>query len=173
MAASLRLAKAGQFSPIQKLFFTALSPMAERMGNTIPHDAYDWLSESIETRNVYVLESQDGALLGAAALREEEDCLYVDTLAVHPDAHHQGFGQQMLKELELVAESREVPYLRLHTPAIMEDLLAFYRNQGFEETHRALPTHGRDDIPRVHFRKAIEANGLLMDPEHEHDRAAV
>lgn len=170
MAASLRLAKAGHFSPIHTLFHRALTPMAERMGIQIPQDAYDWLPDCIEARNLYILEDENGVLLGATALREQEDCLYVDTFAVHPEKQNQGYGQQMLKELELVAESREVPYLRLHTPEIMGELLCFYSAHGFEETHRALPAHGRDKFLRVHFQKAIAENGLSMDPEHEHDR---
>lgn len=172
MAISFRLAKAEQLADIRSLFISSMAHIGNCLGTGMPADAYSDLETFLVDRNLYVAE-EDGVLLAAAAIREVNDGLYLDTLAVHKDHQNVGLGSRILAEVELIAESREFPYLRLHTPEIMPELLDYYGKHGFSETHRALPDHGRDKVLRVFFEKEIAHNGLHMDPVDEHDRHLV
>lgn len=172
MAHRLRLAKAEQIPAIHALFLEAFAPVAERMKIAITTYDDQNLTDYADARNLYTLMEED-LLIGAFSLTELDDCVYIDTLAVKPDWQAQGLGTFLLREIELIAESRELPFLRLHTPEVMGELIAFYNKHGFTETHRALPYHGKDQILRVHFEKEIAQNSLHMDLELEHDRQLV
>ena len=169
MAAIFRLAKAEKLADIRTLYLHSMAYIGERMGIGQPSDAFSNLGTFIEGRNLYILE-EDGIILAAAAMHEVDNGLYVDYLAVRKGNQGKGLGRHMLAELELIAESRELPHLLLHTPEVMAELLSYYERRGFRESHRALPPHGRDQILRVHFKKDISLSDLHMDPEHEHDR---
>lgn len=172
MAYRLRLAKAEQIPAIRTLFLDAFAPVAARMDVALSSEDYNDLETYLAARNLYVL-MQDQLLAGAFALSESDDCVYVDSLAIAPALQDQGLGKHLIHEIELITESREFPSLRLHTPEVMDELIHFYLDNGFTETHRALPAHGCDAILRVHFEKEIASNGLHMDPELEHDRQLV
>ena len=170
MAPTLHLARSGQISQIRALYFRTMQSLADRMGKTLPEDAYSNLDEVVDARNLYVLK-EDNEIVGAFTLRDEATCLYLDTIAIEPGAQNRGLGKLLMKEVVQIAETREMPKLCLHTPEVMDELLAFYGKLGFYETKRALPEHGGDDFLRVHFAKDIANNSQHMDPEHEHDRA--
>ena len=169
MAASFRLAKADHLTEIRALYFKSMSYIGDRMGIETPADAFSDLEKFTETRNLYIAK-EDDVIIAALAMHEVDNGLYIDYLAILPDHQNQGLGTKMLAEAELIAESRELPYLRLHTPEVMEELLAFYTARGFNETRRAPPPHGRDEILRVYFEKEIARSDLHVDPEIEHDR---
>nr|WP_320143217.1 GNAT family N-acetyltransferase [uncultured Cohaesibacter sp.] len=169
MSLSFGLAKPSQLSEIRALFVKSMAYIGDRMGIDLPADAYSNLRDFYQCGNLYILEEQ-GVVLAAAALHEAHNGLYIDYLAVHPDYQREGLGKRMLTELEVLTESRELSHLRLHTPEVMDELLSFYARRGFTETHRALPSHGRDQLLRVHFRKTISLSDHNMDLEYEHDR---
>ena len=154
MTVSFRLAKADQLHDIRTLFSEAMAPIAGRMGIEQPSDAFSDLSRFLETRNLYVVVKDD-LLVGSLAMHETDDGLYIDYLAIHKDHQNQGLGSRILAEAEFVAESRELSRLQLHTPDVMTELHVFYQKHGFVETCKALPTHGRDDILRIHFEKPV------------------
>ena len=65
------------------------------------------------------------------------DHLWLENLAVHPDHQGQGIGHTLIAHAEQVAQSLRLPELRLLTNAAFTANLAFYKKQGFTETHRA------------------------------------
>ncbi|SNY92106.1 Acetyltransferase (GNAT) family protein [Cohaesibacter sp. ES.047] len=170
MAISFRLAKAQQLQEIRALYLKNMAYIGERMGVGQPAHAFSHLDQFLANRNLYVATNEDGTAIGAAAMSEVDNALYLDYLVIGKDWQRQGVGCFILSELELIAESRELPFLRLHTPEVMTELVDYYNVRGFTETHRAEPDHGRDKILRVYFQKAISGSDLRMDPEHEHDR---
>ena len=172
MTAHLRLAKADQINAIRSLIISAFTPLAQRMNQTLPKDAWSNLSDYVDERNLYVLQ-EDKAILGVLCLTEANDHIYVDTIAIHPDHQGRRLGSDLMQEAEIIAESRGCPFVRLHTPEVMLDLLRFYEARGFKEMKRALPKHGRDDVLRVHFEKEVAHSDLRVDPEFEHDRQLI
>ena len=169
MTFSLRLATAGQLFDIRTLLFNSLSPIGNRMGIKTPAEAFSEVGAQIDNRDVYLL-SEDDTIRAVAVLHEDDDALYIDFLAVDPKQQNKGLGSRLLADIEMIAESRELYCLRLRTPEVMEELLRFYQSRGFAETHRSLPNHGRDKVPRVHFSKKLVRHGLVSDMAHEHDR---
>ncbi|WP_319483982.1 GNAT family N-acetyltransferase [uncultured Cohaesibacter sp.] len=169
MTLSFSLAKPSQLPHIRTLFIKSMAYIGDRMGIGQSADAFSNMSDFQKAGNLYVLEA-DGEVLAAAALHEEKNGLYVDYLAVQREHQHEGLGKRMLTELEMLTESRELQHLRLHTPEAMDELVAYYNRRGFAETHRVMPSHGRDQLMRVHFRKEITLNDQGMDLEYEHDR---
>ncbi|MCV6577344.1 MAG: GNAT family N-acetyltransferase [Cohaesibacter sp.] len=172
MALTFRLAKPEDCTSIRALFLTTLEPMAKSVGQNIPTDAYSQLADKIGERNLYLLE-KDGALKAAMAFHEEDKALYIDTLAVQPMLQCQGIGSRLLREAEMIAESRELYRLKLHTPEVMDHLIEFYQSHGYREHHRALPEHGLDTCLRVHFIKELDQHGMIDDMDHEHDRVLI
>nr|WP_321462657.1 GNAT family N-acetyltransferase [uncultured Cohaesibacter sp.] len=166
---SFSLAKSHQLVEIRSIFLKSMAYIGDRMGVGQPANAFSNMRDFYQCGNLYVLEDR-GVVLAAAALHEVDGALYIDYLAVHRDHQKEGLGKRMLAELEMLTESRELHQLRLHTPEVMEDLIAFYNRRGFRETHRALPSHGRDTFKRVHFCKPISLSDQSMDFEYEHDR---
>ena len=169
MALFFSLAKSHQLSEIRSLFLKSMAYIGDRMGVGQPANAFSNLRDYYQCGNLYVLEEQ-GTVVAAAALHEANNGLYIDYLAVRVDYQNMGIGKRMLTELEMLTESRELRHLSLHTPEVMHELLAFYGKNGFKETHRAFPSHGRDRILRTHFRKPIALSDQGMDFEFEHDR---
>ncbi|WP_316861580.1 GNAT family N-acetyltransferase [uncultured Cohaesibacter sp.] len=170
MILKFRLAKPEQLSEIRSLFLKSMGYIANRMGFEQPSEAFSNMGDYQKDRNLYVLQEDGGKILAAAAMKEVENGLYIDFLAVRVDHQRTGLGRRMLAELEMLAESRELSHLRLHTPEVMDELIRYYRTHGFAETHRAPPAHGRDQVNRVHFKKTVTLADHAMDPEHEHDR---
>ena len=74
---------------------------------------------------VHVLE-EAGERLGLIVQRVFADHLYIDILAVMPEAQHRGIGRQLLAFAEAEARRLGLPALRLFTNAKMTENLRFY-----------------------------------------------
>ncbi len=73
-------------------------------------------------------------VVGVVVLRDYDDHLFLDSVAVHPDAHGQGLGE-----------------VRLCTNALMWENQEIYPRYGYEAVERR--TDGVYD--RVHYRKPL------------------
>ncbi|NEB02165.1 GNAT family N-acetyltransferase [Streptomyces sp. SID13726] len=88
---------------------------------------------------------------GLVVVEEREDHLYLDNIAVHPDAQGQGVGGRLLRFVEAHARARGLPEVRLYTNALMWENQKIYPKFGYEVVER------RVDGPydRVHYRKRL------------------
>ncbi|MFF8386809.1 GNAT family N-acetyltransferase [Streptomyces kanasensis] len=88
---------------------------------------------------------------GLVVVRTEPDHLYLDSVAVHPDARGTGLGRLLLAFVEDRARALGRPEVRLLTNAMMWENQAMYERYGYEVVER------RADGPydRVHYRKAL------------------
>ncbi|GGT41236.1 GNAT family N-acetyltransferase [Streptomyces purpureus] len=79
------------------------------------------------------------------------DHLYLDTIAVHPQAQGTGLGRTLLRWVEAHARELGVPEVRLLTNAMMWENQKLYERCGYELVER------RVDGPydRMHYRKAL------------------
>jgi len=82
-----------------------------------------------------VLE-RDGAIAALLVLVDEPDHLYLDNIAVDPDAHHQGTGRFLLEHVVAEARRRGLPEVRLVTNEKMLRNIGIYTRFGFEEYAR-------------------------------------
>jgi len=90
-------------------------------------------------------------VVGLVVVEEREDHLYLDNIAVRPDAQGQGVGGRLLRFVEAHARALGLPEVRLYTNAKMWENQEIYPKFGYEVVER------RVDGPydRVHYRKRL------------------
>ncbi|SUE62849.1 GNAT family N-acetyltransferase [Roseomonas gilardii] len=95
-------------------------------------DDYD---ARIVAGQAHVLE-RDGRILGLVVIEDRPGHLWLDNIAVEPEARGQGLGGMLLDFVEAEARRRGFRELRLLTNERMEANLVLYRNRGFAEVER-------------------------------------
>lgn len=90
-------------------------------------------------------------VVGLVVIEERADHLYLDNIAVRPDAQGQGVGGRLLRFVEAHARALGLPEVRLYTNAKMWENQEIYPKFGYEVVER------RVDGPydRVHYRKRL------------------
>ncbi|MER5518348.1 N-acetyltransferase [Streptomyces sp. NPDC002763] len=90
-------------------------------------------------------------VIGLVVIEAHEDHLFLDSIAVHPDARGQGVGRRLLEFVDARARALGLPEVRLYTNALMWENQELYRKYGYEVVGR------RVDGPydRVHYRKRL------------------
>ncbi|MFD9330661.1 GNAT family N-acetyltransferase [Streptomyces sp. NPDC060065] len=88
---------------------------------------------------------------GLVVIEAYEDHLYLDSIAVRPDAHGKGVGRRLLAFVDARARALGLPEVRLYTNAMMWENQKIYPKYGYEVTER------RVDGPydRIHYRKRL------------------
>jgi len=104
----------------------------------------------IAAGEVHVLDV-GGERLGLIVMRAKPDHLYVDILAVLPEAQGRGRGRQLMAFAEAEARRLSLPALRLFTNARMTENRRFYPRLGFRE----LGDRTEDGFERVDFEKRL------------------
>lgn len=90
-------------------------------------------------------------VIGLVVIRTEADHLYLDNIAVHPDAQGTGTGRSLLAFVETRARELGLPEVRLLTNAKMWENQRMYERYGYEVVERR--TEGAYD--RFHYRKPL------------------
>ncbi|MGV9315150.1 GNAT family N-acetyltransferase [Streptomyces sp. NPDC003691] len=88
---------------------------------------------------------------GVIVLVPHEDHLFLESIAVHPDARGTGLGRALLQLAEVRARQLGLTEIRLYTNALMWENQNLYARYGYEITDR------RIDGPydRIHYRKPL------------------
>ncbi len=81
---------------------------------------------------------EGAALRGVIVLIAEPDHLFIENVAVSPDAQGRGFGRRLLDFAESEARRRELRELRLYTNELMTENLGLYAHLGYVEVERRL-----------------------------------
>jgi ribosomal protein S18 acetylase RimI-like enzyme len=89
---------------------------------------------------------------GLVVVEARADHLYLDNIAVHPDAQGTGVGGRLLRFVDAHARALGLSEVRLHTNAMMWENQKIYPKYGYEVLER------RVDGPydRVHYRKRLD-----------------
>ncbi|MEV7615634.1 GNAT family N-acetyltransferase [Streptomyces sp. NPDC089799] len=144
-----RRAVAADVSAVRAVTDAAYRHYIERIGiRPAPMDA-DHAAE-VAAGHVFVLGEP---VVGLVVLVPREDHLFLDSVAVHPDAHGTGLGRILLGFAETRARALGLPEIRLYTNALMWENRRLYPRCGYEFTER------RVDGPydRLHYRKPVSA----------------
>ncbi|MFF4119776.1 GNAT family N-acetyltransferase [Streptomyces sp. NPDC001714] len=88
---------------------------------------------------------------GLVVIEAHDDHLFLDSIAVRPDAHGTGVGRRLLEFVEARARALGLPEIRLYTNAAMWENQRIYPKYGYEVVER------RVDGPydRIHYRKRL------------------
>ncbi|MGW7544355.1 GNAT family N-acetyltransferase [Streptomyces sp. NPDC054770] len=90
-------------------------------------------------------------VVGLVVIEAHGDHLFLDSIAVHPDARGKGVGGRLLEFVDARARALGLPEVRLYTNALMWENQEIYPKYGYEVVGR------RVDGPydRVHYRKPL------------------
>ncbi|MFJ3420165.1 GNAT family N-acetyltransferase [Streptomyces sp. NPDC086082] len=88
---------------------------------------------------------------GLVVIEERGDHLFLDSIAVHPDAHGTGVGRRLLEFVDARARALGLREVRLCTNALMWENQEIYPKFGYEVVERR--TDGPYD--RIHYRKRL------------------
>ncbi|MFI8105699.1 GNAT family N-acetyltransferase [Streptomyces sp. NPDC086023] len=146
-----RVAVAGDLDAVRAVTDAAYGHYVARIGiRPAPMDA-DHAAE-IAAGHVHVTGTP---VAGVVVLVPRGDHLFLDSIAVHPDAHGTGLGRQLLEYAEERARALGLPEIRLYTNALMWENQRLYPRFGCECTERRI-----DGVyDRMHYRKAVGREG--------------
>ncbi len=92
------------------------------------------------------------AIVGVIVMWPEPDHLYVDNVAVLPEAQGMGLGKMLLADADDEARRHGCDEIRLYTNEKMTANLVYYPRHGYVETHRA----EAEGYRRVYFSRQLQ-----------------
>ncbi|MEU9213051.1 GNAT family N-acetyltransferase [Streptomyces sp. NPDC048415] len=143
----IRLAVADDVPVVKAVVDAAFQPYIERIGLVpVPMEADH--AANVAAGRVFVTGEP---VTGLVVVEEREDHLYLDVIAVRPDAHGKGVGRRLLRFVDARARALGLPEIRLYTNAMMWENQEIYPKHGYEVVER------RKEGPydRVHYRKRL------------------
>ncbi|MFF4834263.1 GNAT family N-acetyltransferase [Streptomyces sp. NPDC001315] len=148
---AIRPAVAAEVPAVKAVTDTAYHRYIERIG-VVPQPMEADHAANVAAGRVFVAgEPGTGRVIGLVVLEAYEDHLFLDSIAVHPDAHGEGVGRRLLAFVEARARALGLPEIRLYTNAMMWENQKIYPKFGYEVVER------RVDGPydRIHYRKRL------------------
>lgn len=147
MTTDIRLATAADVTAFTAVTSAAYHPYIERIG-VVPAPMEADHAADVAAGRVYVAGDP---VVGVLVLVPHEDHLFLDSVAVHPDAAGRGVGRRLLAFVDERARSLGLPEIRLYTNAMMWENQRLYPRYGYEMVER------RVDGPydRYHYRKRL------------------
>ncbi|MFB7248131.1 GNAT family N-acetyltransferase [Streptomyces populi] len=143
----VRVAADADVPVVKAVIDAAFQPYVERIGRVpVPMEADH--AANVAAGRVFVTGEP---VLGLVVVEEFPDHLYLDTVAVRPDAHGKGVGGRLLRFVDAHARALGLDEVRLCTNAMMWENQKIYPRYGYEVTDR------RVDGPydRIHYRKRL------------------
>ncbi|MFI6492658.1 GNAT family N-acetyltransferase [Streptomyces sp. NPDC050564] len=143
----IRSAVAADVPVVKAVIDAAFHPYIERIG-LVPAPMEADHAAHVAAGQVFLTGEP---VTGIVVVEEREDHLYLDIIAVHPDAHGKGIGRRLLHFVDARARELGLPEIRLLTNALMWENQKIYPRYGYEVVER------RVDGPydRIHYRKRL------------------
>ncbi|PWI19480.1 GNAT family N-acetyltransferase [Streptomyces sp. Act143] len=143
----IRQATAADVPAVKAVTDAAYHHYIERIG-VVPQPMERDHAASVAEGRVFVTGEP---VCGLVVVEAYEDHLYLDNIAVHPDAQGTGVGGRLLRFVDAHARALGLPEVRLYTNAMMWENQKIYPKYGYEVVER------RVDGPydRVHYRKRL------------------
>ncbi|MFF4757948.1 GNAT family N-acetyltransferase [Streptomyces sp. NPDC001292] len=147
----IRAASAADVPAVTAVTDAAYRPYIERIG-VVPAPMEADHAANVAAGKVFVVrEPGAGRVTGLVVIEACTDHLFLDSIAVHPDAHGTGVGRRLLEFVDTRARALGLPEVRLYTNAMMWENQRIYPRFGYEVVER------RVDGPydRIHYRKRL------------------
>ncbi|WP_371672503.1 GNAT family N-acetyltransferase [Streptomyces sp. NBC_00289] len=143
----IRPAVAADVPAVKAVTDAAYSPYIPRIG-LVPQPMRAHHEANVAAGKVFVTGDP---VLGLVVVEAHEDHLFLDSIAVHPDAHGRGVGRRLLHFVDAHARALGLREVRLYTNVLMWENQRIYPRYGYELVERR--TDGPYD--RVHYRKRL------------------
>lgn len=149
MSATIRPAGSADVAGIEAIVVAAYAVYVPRIGKPPAPMLADYAAH-VAAGHVHVLDD-DGVLVGAVVYWPEIDHVYLDMVAVDPDATGRGHGRRLIAHAEDAARVLGLAAVRLYTNARMTENLTLYPRLGYRETDRK----HHEGYDRVFFEKTV------------------
>ncbi|MGD6746423.1 GNAT family N-acetyltransferase [Streptomyces sp. BH106] len=144
----IRLATAADVPAVKAVTDAAYHHYIARIG-VVPAPMEADHAANVAAGLVYVTGAREP--VGLVVVEPHPDHLFLDSIAVHPDAHGQGVGRRLLAFVDEHARALGLFEVRLYTNALMWENQELYPRHGYEIVERR--TDGPYD--RIHYRKRL------------------
>ncbi|MEU9923339.1 GNAT family N-acetyltransferase [Streptomyces griseoluteus] len=146
--APVRAATAADVPAVRAVTDAAYRPYIARIG-VVPQPMEADHMADVEEGCVFLTGEP---VTGLVVVHARPDHLFLDSIAVHPDARGRGVGGRLLRFVEAHARALGLPEIRLYTNAMMWENQVIYPRYGYELVER------RVDGPydRLHYRKPLD-----------------
>ncbi|MEU7060769.1 GNAT family N-acetyltransferase [Streptomyces sp. NPDC046197] len=147
----IRAATAADMPAVKAVTDAAYRPYIARLGVVpVPMEA-DHAADVAAGRVFVTEEPATARVIGLVVIEARADHLFLDSIAVHPDAHGRGVGRRLLEFVDARARALGLPEIRLYTNAMMWENQRIYPKFGYHAVER------RVDGPydRIHYRKRL------------------
>ncbi len=148
-APAIRRAKTGDLPEIEALVDAAYRPWIAVIGTT-PGPMLDDYAVAISDGVVDVVDDAQG-LAAMLILRDRDDALLLENVAVHPRAQGRGLGRILMLRADEVARARGFARVILYTHARMTSNIALYERAGF----LTVETRHERGLERVYMEKRL------------------
>ncbi|MFE8954758.1 GNAT family N-acetyltransferase [Streptomyces althioticus] len=152
--ARIRPAVAADVPEVRAVVDAAFRPYVARI-KVLPAPMEADHAANVGAGRVFVAELPDDGgtarLAGLVVLEPRADHLYLDTVAVLPDAQGAGLGRLLLEFAEARARALGLPEIRLLTNAMMWENQKIYPRLGYETVERRVT----GPYDRIHYRKRL------------------
>ncbi|MBI1180038.1 MAG: GNAT family N-acetyltransferase [Alphaproteobacteria bacterium] len=144
----MRRAEAADIEGIRACAAAAFEPYRSRMDRPPAPLLADYARLVGDGKAFVLVENR---IVGFIVHYPRQDHLFVETMAVLPDAQHRGYGRMLLVQAEETAMRLRLAAIELYTNEAMTENLRYYPRHGFREVRRSVD----DGYRRVWFRKSL------------------
>ncbi|MCI3243620.1 GNAT family N-acetyltransferase [Streptomyces spinosisporus] len=144
----IRVAVAADVPAVKAVTDAAYHPYIERIG-VVPVPMRADHAANVAAGRVFVTGDP---VVGLVVLEEHEDHLFLDSIAVHPEAHGRGVGRRLLRFVDARARGLGLPEVRLYTNAMMWENQKIYPKYGYDVVERRVT----GPYDRIHYRKRLD-----------------
>ncbi|MEU2772252.1 GNAT family N-acetyltransferase [Streptomyces sp. NPDC007162] len=144
----IRPARAADVPAVKAVTDLAYHPYVARIG-VVPQPMEADHVADVAAGRVFVVGEP---VIGLVVIDAHEDHLFLDSIAVHPDAHGTGVGRRLLEFVDAHARALGLPEVRPCTNAMMWENQEIYPKYGYEVVERRLD----GPYDRIHYRKRLE-----------------
>ncbi|WP_306190833.1 GNAT family N-acetyltransferase [Streptomyces sp. MK5] len=147
----IRAAAAADVPAVRAVTDAAYRPYIERIG-VVPAPMEADHAADVAAGKVFVArEPAAGRVVGLVVIEARADHLFLDSIAVHPDAHGRGVGRRLLQFVDARARALGLEEIRLYTNAMMWENQEIYPRYGYEVGERRV----EGPYDRIHYRKRL------------------
>jgi ribosomal protein S18 acetylase RimI-like enzyme len=143
----IRRAVLADVDAVRAVTDAAFRPYIERIG-VVPRPMEADHAANVAAGRVFVTGDP---VTGLVVVEAHDDHLYLDVIAVHPDAHGRGVGRRLLDFVDTHARALGLPEIRLCTNAMMWENRKIYPRFGYELVERRV----EGPYDRIHYRKRL------------------
>ena len=144
----IRAATAADVPAVRAVTDAAFHPYIERIG-LVPQPMEADHAANVAAGKVFVTGEP---VVGLVVVEAFADHLFLDSIAVHPDAHGRGVGRRLLEFVAAHARALGLAEVRLYTNAMMWENQEIYPKYGYELVERRVT----GPYDRLHYRKRLD-----------------